>query len=263
MNCEVMVSIMNQTSKKDVVQRLKLKKCVIINQVTKDICVQKDDTKLEQKFLSFKEKGLSKSRNRALKTCTGDICIIADDDVIYVDDYERIIQNAYKKYKDADIIAFVVIEEREIDRNKIYKEGKVGYLKSMKLSSTNITFKRKSLIDNSIYFDEKFGAGSLYPWGEENILLFDCLKKGLKIYYVPIKIADKRYTGETTWDSSNSVKHFNHQGIIFYRMTKKFYWILILQFVIRKTKIYKAEMTPFQVLFAMFDGVKEFKKENK
>jgi len=260
MKCEVMLSIMNISNKDELIKNMKLNKCIIINQITKNIKTQQDDICTEQKFLSFKEKGLSKSRNKALKNATGDICILADDDVVYVDNYENIIVDAYEKYKDADVIAFVVMEENENKRSKVLKEGKLSFLKSMKLSSCNITFKRESIINNNICFDEKFGAGSTYPWGEDNIFLFDCKRKKLKMYYVAQKIADKVDTGTSTWDKSNTIEHFNYQGIIYYRMSKRFYWILILQFALRKKKIYGKELTFFQVLKAMFKGVKKYKK---
>ena len=47
------------------------------------------------KFISCDEKGLSKSRNKAINNATGDICIIADDDVTYSDDYIEKIRQAY------------------------------------------------------------------------------------------------------------------------------------------------------------------------
>lgn len=41
------------------------------------------------KWVDSLEKGLSKSRNMALKYASGDICLIADDDLEYVDLYEK------------------------------------------------------------------------------------------------------------------------------------------------------------------------------
>ena len=41
------------------------------------------------------EKGLSKSRNVAIEKATSDIILFADDDVIYNNDYERIILESW------------------------------------------------------------------------------------------------------------------------------------------------------------------------
>ena len=260
MKCEVLVSTMNNLTKKQVINDIRINDCVIINQITKNIGkVESDCVDNKQKFLSFYEKGLSKSRNKALSNSTKDICIISDDDMFYVDDYEKIILEAYNNHPDADIIAFIVDRENKKYKAKIKAEKRISWLKSMKLSSVQLTFKRNSIIENKIHFDERFGAGSIYPWGEENIFLFDCLRKGLKIYYVPIKIATLYDTDESTWDKKNDEKHYNNQGAIYYRMSSKFYWVLIIQFALRKRRIYAKDISTIKVIKAMFIGAKKFK----
>ena len=87
MKCEVLVSTMNQEKKNELIRNMRINDCVIINQITKNIKFQKDDLNSSQKFLSFKEKGLSRSRNKAIQNSSADICIIADDDMYYEEDY--------------------------------------------------------------------------------------------------------------------------------------------------------------------------------
>ncbi len=262
MTCEVLVSTMNQENKNRLIQDIHINNCVIINQVTRDIKYSKDDLHSNRKFLSFKEKGLSKSRNKAIQNSSADICIIADDDMYYEKNYEEVILGAYKNMPDADIIAFSVANEAKPNYIKKIKNGKINYLQSMKLSSVQITFKRKSIVDNKIKFDEEFGTGSTYYWGEENIFLFDCLRKGLKIYYVPKKIATLRIS-ESSWNKDNTPEHYQIQGAIYYRMAKKMYPILILQFVLRKRNIYKKDMSMFQVFKNMFIGVRLYKNSEE
>lgn len=111
MEVEVLLSTMNL---KDINQAKKLTKqmnvntpMLIINQITDNISPRKYDEGCV-KVYSYKEKGLSKSRNRAISKSSADVEIISDDDVVYEDNYKKIIEEAYKKYKDADIIAFYV-----------------------------------------------------------------------------------------------------------------------------------------------------------
>ena len=262
---EVLISTMNLVSKDKLLKEMKINKnAIIINQITKDILkdnlINYNDDKKNIKILSFCEKGLSKSRNKALKNSKADICVIADDDMYYENDFDETIINEFEKKPEADLIAFVVDREDQKKSKKRFREGRVGFLKSLKLSSVQISFRRKSIIDNNILFDESFGAGSVYPWGEENIFLFDCLKRGLKIYYVPVKIATLYCNNNSSWDKSNTIEHYNNQGVIYYRMTHKFYWLLIIQFVIRKRNIYKNDLSSLSVLKSMFDGVKKIKK---
>ena len=260
MKCEVLMSTMNKKSMDDLIKNSKVNNCIIVNQVTKNTSVDKNVETGNQKFISYNEKGLSKSRNRLLSKSKADICIIADDDMYYVDNYEQIIKEQYNKHPNADMIAFVVQHENKLKRKKVLKEGYLSLINTMKLQSVQITFKRKSVVLNKIKFDENFGAGAKYPWGEENIFLFDCKRKKLKIYYVPIKIATLKDTGVSSWDKSNTVDHYNRQGIIYYRMSKRLYKLLIIQFVLRKRKIYSSSLTSLQVLKAMFEGVKKHKR---
>ena len=263
MKIEVLVSTMNCNNKENLIKKMNIKKCVIINQITKNNQKKINDLDNESRIISFKERGLSKSRNKAIQYSDADICVIADDDMIYKDDYEKTIRNAYLKYADADIIAFSVSKfGTDNIKNKKIKEGKIGYLKSIKVQSVQITFKKDSIMEAGIQFDEKFGAGTETYMGEENIFLWDCLKKKLKIYSVPIDIAYLEI-GNSSWFEGYNEKYFKVKGKCFYRMSKKIYMFLILQFAIRKRKIYKNDMSVLEVIINMFKGVSEYKRSLK
>lgn len=263
MNVEVLVSTMNQENNKQLIKDMNITgKSTIINQITKKIKPIDNIENKQHNFFSYYEKGLSKSRNKAVAKAKADICIIADDDMYYESNYDEIIKETHEKHKDADIIAFVVDNEDKKHVKKIFKEGYKGFLQSMKLQSVQITFKRKNILDKKIKFDEEFGAGSTYYWGEENIFLFDCLRKRLKIYYVPKKIATLKIS-ESSWNKDNTEEHYEIQGAIYYRMSKLLYPILILQFAIRKKKIYINDLSLFTVTKCMFKGAKKYKNKKK
>lgn len=255
---EVLVSTMNLEDYSKLIEKMNIKgKSVIINQITKenikDINMKNEKTKV----LSYREKGLSKSRNKAISASTEDICIIADDDLKYVDDYEKIIVEAYIKYKDADMIAFYVENEDKTRPITQQEEGKIGFLKSMKISSVQITFKRQSIVNANIKFEEEFGAGSgKYCMGEENIFLNDCLNKKLNIYYVPITIATLE-NKESSWFKGFNKEYFISKGAMFTRMSSHFSLVLILQFAIRKYKLYKEEMNMKDAIQYMLQGKKQ------
>ena len=58
------------------------------------------------KYIESTERGLSKSRNLAIESATGDICILCDNDVEYLKDYESRIMDAFEKHPEADLIVF-------------------------------------------------------------------------------------------------------------------------------------------------------------
>lgn len=262
MNIEVLLSIMNQRSEKQIEEFTKnmgiTGKVTIINQITDNSIkkIMKEEGNL--KIFSYKEKGLSKSRNIALNKLTSDIGIISDDDVTYVQNYEDIIKRAYEKYIDADIIAFNVESgniERPIRKQETHK---VNFITAMKIQSMQITLRNGI----EIAFDENFGAGSKYRFGEENIWLYDCLKSGKKIYYVNEKIGEALQR-ESTWYSKKDKEFMKCEGAVFYRISKKLYLLLILQYAIRKRKEYKDNLTVMQAIRYLWQGAKEYKQSKQ
>lgn len=147
-------------------------------------CVDQSDE--NKSFLNFYEKGLSKSRNRGLENAKLDLCLITDNDTYFNAKTEDIIKKAFLDYPSADILTFQV-ETPEGELYKNYKENFFWHTKLSlaKVSSVEIVFRRKNILENNIYFDESFGLGSDFPTSEEYIFLADALDKGLKIGYVP------------------------------------------------------------------------------
>lgn len=90
----------------------------------------------------------------------------------------------------------------------------------MKLSSVEVAFRLDSIKKNGICFNEYFGAGSRFYMGEENIFLFDCLKRGLKILYVPIKVADL-HIQNSSWFNGFDKTYFINRGASFTAMSEK------------------------------------------
>ncbi|WP_062108628.1 glycosyltransferase family 2 protein [Bacillus niameyensis] len=264
MNLEVLVSTMNRSDAAFANKMNINSDLLIINQSTKHCDNFEENNRFNIRMLSYSEKGLSKSRNRALENAKGDICLIADDDVSYNNDYSDKIIKAHEDYKDYDIIVFSV-PTSNISRKKSYysKKKKMGYLRSLKIASFEISFKRKSIIDNNIYFNEKFGAGSgQYSMGEENIFLYQCLKKGLKILYLPIEIGIVTHE-ESTWFNGFNEKLFWDKGAIYYEMSRYFSIPLILQFAFRKYRLYINEISIRKAIKYMLKGRAKYINELK
>lgn len=204
--------------------------------------------------------GLSASRNDAIAQASElDICQIADDDMVFVHQYESIVKEAYQEFPDADIIIFIVDFENNVVRKKAHPKGRIYHLAAMQTSSVQISFKKSSFVKAGLYFDERFGIGAKYGSGEENILLFDALRNGLKIYSYPEKIATL-ISRPSQWDRSNSPEVCKKRGAIYKRMSPYWYWIIIIQFAIRKRKMMPKEISILDNIKYMFQGAREFRK---
>ena len=235
--------------------------CVVINQCDRE-CERKirhttlrKDT-VDVTYVETKDRGLSKSRNTAIAHAKGPVCILCDNDVEYVDNYDMIIRKAFEEH-DADIIVFFV--RRPERQNPIFTRTKrMGYLSVLKIFSPEIAFYRDAVKD--IRFNESFGAGARYFMGEENLFLYDCLKHHKKILYVPTMIAGVR-SEESTWFKGYNEEFFVSRGANFAALSKSLSVILILQYAIRKRKLYSDNLSMATAVRKMFEGRREYIKK--
>lgn len=204
------------------------------------------------------ERGLSKSRNTALDNCKSDVILFTDDDVTYVDNYSEIVLDAYLEHPKADMICFYVESTNNKRRTKRIRTGKLGYISAMKIISAEMSIKKESFERAKIRFDEDFGIGAPNNRGEEQILIYEALRKGLNVMFVNKKIADIDQT-ESTWLKDYDENYFYIQGKVYKRLTKKWCLFWILQYVIRKYPMYKKSVSFRLALKNMLKGAKEYK----
>ena len=260
MKVEVLISCMFQKNE-DIIKNSNISTdSLVINQTNcNDYKEYNLNNSFKSRMISTTERGLSKSRNMALRNAVGDICLICDDDEILDLDYENKIISAFNKNKDADLIIFKVSVGKTSYHQKKYKEKpfKVNYLSALKVTSWQIAFRRDSIINNNIFFDESVGSGVSKAGGEENIFLHDCLRKGLKIQYEPIHIG-VAIQGESQWALNIFTKeYFYDRGIFTQKLYggKLFASIYAIYFSIRKYTLYRNKTSFIQALFQMFKGI--------
>ena len=233
--------------------------CVVINQCDRKCSrtvkhISPSGQETDVTYIETQERGLSKSRNMAIDNASESICILCDNDVEYVSDYDRIINRAFADHPDADVIVFF-IKRPERSKPVYAAPKKMGYLSVLKIFSPEIAFRRERI--SGIRFNEMFGAGAKYFMGEENLFLYDCLKHRKKIVYVPEMIASVREE-ESTWFKGYDSAFFVSRGANYAAMSKAFSVILILQFALRKRKLYSKDTGTASALALMFKGRREY-----
>ena len=155
---EILISTMNRTSLDfletmfpfETIEELNI---LVINQTIQG-------SELKSKFANLRvinsyEKGLSKSRNLAIDNAIGDICLIADDDIVYVKGFQEVIKTAFEKYKNTSLIKFKI----ETFKGNVYKTypKKSQWLNTYSdinpISSIEIAFIRYDITSNKIRFN--------------------------------------------------------------------------------------------------------------
>ncbi|MDE6381101.1 MAG: glycosyltransferase, partial [Muribaculaceae bacterium] len=210
-------------------------------------------------FISTKERGLSKSRNMAIKYAKGDICLICDDDELLENDYvEKLISGFQNHPEDSLIAARFKIPENYYMKKTFWDEPKrLTYKNSLKISSWQIAFKREDIIVNRITFDEMIGSGVSKAGGEEKIFLHDCLKKGLSGHYVPLLLGEISYNGSQWANNIFSYDYFIDWGYYTRRLKggRLGATLLSVVFAFKKHKEYKDKCSITKALYGMLLGV--------
>ncbi len=264
MNIEHIISTMNRTDFSFLKNLCLETNTLVVNQNCPDgIYDFSLSDNVNVRTISTPEKGLSRSRNKLLQNAVGDICIIGDDDVEYLDGYLDIIRNAYEKHTDADIIVFCFTHEKGKETRVRYNEDVRMNMKNIsKAASVEITFKRKSVLDAGISFNNNIGLGTSFPSGEENAFLADALRAGLKIYHVPqticLAVEDKKINNEYSVE-----RYLTDKGAAFYCIYKTAFPIYSLAFILLKKKSHFKNISIIKAFFLMLKGKKIYKKAVK
>jgi len=142
------------------------------------------------RVFDYAERGLSKSRNRALQHAAAGIALIADDDVRHPPAAPARVAAAFAAHPRADIITFQAQTPAGAPFKKYQTRARRHTARSiMRVSSWEIALRVESIRAAGLRFDERFGLGAEFPTGEENIFLIDALRRGLRLRYQPQVIA--------------------------------------------------------------------------
>ena len=162
--------------------------------------------------------GVGINRNETLFRAEGDLCVLADDDMTFLDGYEDTVREWFEKLPGADMLIFNL--EGGKKRYKCAKVTKVNRLNYGKFGAARLAFRLKSIRFSGVTFHTMFGGGCEYSCGEDTLFLRDCLRKGLKIYGVPTALA-RIQDGDSTWFRGYTDKYFFDKGVLYYALNPR------------------------------------------
>lgn len=168
------------------------------------------------RWYDFQEKGVGLNRNNALLRAQGDICLLADDDVMYFEGYEEIILDAFRRFPKADMIFFNIESPSGVRRTTDPRPKRIGLHSCGRYGAVRIAFRRMSVIKNAVTFNQLFGGGCMFNAGEDTMFIRACLRKGLRAVAVPdciLRLSDRR---PSTWFTGYNQKFFEDFGASFY-----------------------------------------------
>ena len=213
-------------------------------------------------YINTSERGVGRNRNTVLEASTSDICILADDDMHFIDGYPVIANRAFEECPDADIVIFNLIEKVP-RRYRNVKTRRIGRFNYARYGAARIAFLRSSVVGAGICFNTHFGGGTEYSAGEDTIFLKECLDKHLKIYAVPYDLAEIDQDAESTWFTGYNEKFFHDKGALYAFLYPAAWSLFSLRFLLLKRKKYGRGMSFCAAFRYMVDGGKEMLRKRR
>lgn len=196
---------------------------LIINQTQENKLLVSDFPSI--RVINSFEKGLSRSRNLALKNAKGKIVLIADDDVVYKKDFDAKIMQAYNQYGNKVVISFCIEKPNGLLYKKYLPSVKtnLSLIELFNILSIEISINKFVLDKLGVTFDENFGLGSKFEMGEEAVFLSDVKNQNQQIAFDPSVIATHPEISST--DKFDFAQRYYIQGAFLSRVLKVDYFM--------------------------------------
>ena len=233
---------------------------IICHQITEDkIYKISYENRTDIKYIQIKNKGLSLSRNTCIENSSADILLIADDDIIYEKNFSEVLKSSFLRYSDADVLCF---KTKIVDTDLPFKEYpskvlKIDNVRKYAPASIEIAIRRDSLYKIG-KFNTLFGVGSLFPVGEETILIAEAIKNNCNILFIPEYIVShpQDSTGTNRFSNKNIIvavgAYYSHL------YGKKMAYLLSIRNAIFNFKKYKLHFSFFVYIRFLFEGIHSY-----
>lgn len=185
------------------------------------------------KMISTQTRGVGINRNLALTYASAEICLFADDDVVYRNNVEELVLSEFDAHPDADIIIFhLETNDKHRKQIKYTKTKKCRYLTRMPWGTVRIAVRLEALRKANVWFTTLFGGGCIFLSGEDSIWLIDAKRKGLTFYVSKETIGDVSFE-TSTWFNGQDERYFYDKGAFYRAVYPKWYYIWMIYLVIR------------------------------
>lgn len=231
---------------------------------------QCDETKTEEipvsggtvRVFNYSERGVGLSRNHAIENSKGDIVLFSDEDIVYDEGYDRLVEEEFSKHPEADGLFFNVrvCDDRRTYYNTDYK--RVHLWNGGRYPAYSIALRGEILRKKGVRYSELFGGGAKYSCGEDSIFIKDCLKAGMRLYRTTVEIGAE-VPRPSTWFTGYTDKFFFDRGVMYHFLYGRLALLMGFRFVYTKKTVMCKDIPWRQALKILNDGIKEGKRVRK
>lgn len=204
---------------------------VLANQADRDEVETKETAYGTVTMVTTSTRGVGRNRNIALQAATGDILLMADDDLTYYDDMPRQVLAAFAENPAADGIVFGlnIVRDGVVTERRSEPRRRVRLWNAMHYGTARVAIKREALVSRGIAFNECFGGGCLFSAGEDSLFIKACLDRGMKLYTHPYILCDC-CKDTSTWFVGYNEKYFYDKGVLVRHLFPRTAYIMALYF---------------------------------
>lgn len=262
MKVELLVSAMNQDPKELAEKMHIASDAVIINQC--DRVEQEEFLRLGRRIrcYCFAERGVGRSRNHAIEKAEGDICLFADEDICYDEGYEQAILEAFAAHPQADMLLFNVQAAPGRETYHTESFGRVHWYNCGRYGAVSFALRKEVLKKSGVRFSLLFGGGAKYSNGEDSLFIQELLRRGCKIYRVPVDIG-REMERSSTWFHGYNDKFFFDRGVLYAFLYGPFAGLMAWRFLLAHKNVLCREKSVKEAHTLMKKGIKEGRKEKK
>lgn len=213
---EILCATMHQTdfSKYD---EMNISNCDVIfaNQAGLFACDERKTSEKTVKMFTTATTGVGKNRNFALALSSGEILLFADDDLQYESNLAEIVDKAFQKFPDAEMMIFGIRYARNGNafKSRLPETGRLSFFKALRYGTCAIAVRRDAVLKHNLRFSELFGGGCLYSYGEDTDFIVQCFRKRLKVYSYRAVIATTNKDTSTCYTGYGE-KYFFDKGAL-------------------------------------------------
>lgn len=238
---------------------------IIANQGDRNDYFEEIINKNVVQFISTKTRGVSRNRNIALSYAsqTADLILFSDDDLIFENNYEKLIIEEFEKHPYAEAIKFNLHNlstTRTISMKYIETFEKCTRRNMSSSGVGGLVIKTEVLKRIGLRFHENFGPGTENYCGEDTIFLQTLINKKIKFYRSPIDIAGIDQTN-STWFKGFDEKYFTVSGKVFATIYPKLAILLAIRSAYKFSKSKRCDLKFWTIFRCYRKGIKEIRRK--
>lgn len=182
------------------------------------------------------EQGVGLSRNNALLRADGDLCLFADEDIVYTEGAACRVEEAFRAHPEADMLLFNVrvTPERRTYWNTAFH--RVRWYNCGRYPAYSFALRTGKMHGHNLTYSLLFGGGAKYANGEDSLFIRDCLRAGLKVYAVPVEIGEE-VPRPSTWFFGYDEKFFHDRGVLYHVLYGRLAGLMGWRFLLKNKKV--------------------------